>query len=107
MIMGDFALEQINNSLLDLLQQLCRPRSVLKYRKNGYLILEAIIKTKDLEAWETEKVYKTLVYSMVQDPNWRIRKQFCTFTFRFFEPLKEFETVLNGALSPLSNDRSD
>jgi hypothetical protein len=103
MFMGEFALELISNSLLDLLQQLCRPRSVLKYRKNGYLILEAIMKTKDLEAWETEKSYKTLVFSMVQDPNWRIRKQFCTFTYRLFEPLKEFETVQNGALSPLSN----
>lgn len=74
MFMGEFALELINNSLLELLQQLCRPRSALKYRKNGYLILEAIMKTKDLEAWETEKSYKTLVFSMVHDPNWRIRK---------------------------------
>lgn len=61
------------------------------------------MKTKDLEAWETDKSYKTLVFSMVQDSNWRIRKQFCTLTYRLFEPLKEFETVQNGALSPLSN----
>ena len=74
MCMSDFTLELINNSLLELLKELCRPRSQLKYRKNGFLILEAIIKAKELEAWETEKAYKTLVFQMVQDPNWRIRR---------------------------------
>ena len=30
---------------------------------------------------------------MVHDSNWRIRKQFCMFTFRVFAPLKEYKEV--------------
>jgi hypothetical protein len=30
---------------------------------------------------------------MVHDSNWRIRKQFCSFTFRVFAPLKEYKEI--------------
>jgi len=105
MCMGEFTLEMINEYLLELVNALCKKSSQLRYRKNGFFILEAIMKTKDLEAWETEMSYKNLVYQMVEDPNWRIRRQFCAFTIRFFAPLKEFETIQCGSLSPLQEAR--
>jgi len=62
MCLSDFTLEMINESLLELIIALCKKSSQLRYRKNGFLILEAIMKTKDIEAWETDVSYKNLAY---------------------------------------------
>jgi hypothetical protein len=84
----------INSSLLDVVKNLTKPRSPFPYRRLGYLMLEGIIKGKKNEAWD-HPGYKTLVYSMVKDSELRIRRQFCQFTYRLFEPLREFQVLQN------------
>ena len=74
MIIGNFSCEFINKSLLELIKELTRATSSLRFRKNGYLLMEAIICAKDQEIWDSTKEYKQLTYSMLRDKNWRLRR---------------------------------
>lgn len=68
------------------------------------LLLSAVICAKHTEAWESAKEYKQLVYAMLTDRNWRIRRQYCTFIFKAFAPLKEFEIPNVQQLSIINQD---
>jgi hypothetical protein len=44
--------------MIELIKDLTRTKSSLRLRKNGFLLLEAIICSADKDAWESAKDYK-------------------------------------------------
>lgn len=73
--------------------------SQLQYRLNGYRMLEAMVSWHTVKAWQNQDI-KGMVFSMVNDSHWKIKRQFCEFSMRLFEPLKDIEKLHKDKQSP-------
>jgi len=72
-LVPDLSLEFINSTLLDTITSLTKPRSPIAYRHFGFTLLEGVVIAKTIMFWE-EPICKQLVFTMVKDPDWRIRR---------------------------------